>query len=41
MGQREHNKVMMYTTKCVSQVQPADTEGLASPLSLLKDGKEF
>ena len=32
---------MMNTTKCIGQVQPADTEGLASPLSLPKDGKEF
>ena len=32
----------MNTTKCVGQVnQPADTEGLASPLRLPQDGKEF
>ena len=41
VGQRERNKVVMYTTKCVSQIQPADTKGLASPLSLPEDGKEF
>ena len=41
MGQRECDKVMMNTTKRVGQVQSADTEGLASPLSLPKDGKEF
>ena len=41
VGQGECDKLMVYTTKYVSQVQPADTEGLASPLRLQKDGNEF
>ena len=36
VGKRERNEVMMNTAKRICQVQPADTEGLASFQSLPK-----
>ena len=41
VGKRELDEVVMNAAKRIGQVQPADTEGLASFPSLTKDGKEF